>query len=143
MTTIATPTTPTSFAIQFSLKEIKEVIWSCEGKKLPGPDGFNLGFFKSCWVVIKADLEKFVYEFYIHPVLPKVVTAFFIVLIPKINNHQSLDDYRPICLIGSAYCILAKLLASRLKKVMFKLIYSGPSAFLPKRYMMDGGLIIN
>ncbi|KAK5784829.1 hypothetical protein PVK06_039368 [Gossypium arboreum] len=29
----------------FSMKEIKEAVWSCDENKAPGPDGFNLCFF--------------------------------------------------------------------------------------------------
>ena len=30
----------------FSEEEIKEVVWSCDNSKSPGPDGFNMGFIK-------------------------------------------------------------------------------------------------
>lgn len=32
---------------EFSEKEVRSVIKSCEGNKAPGPDGFNLAFFKN------------------------------------------------------------------------------------------------
>lgn len=32
----------------FSEDEVKEAIWGCESLKSPGPDGFNLGFYKEC-----------------------------------------------------------------------------------------------
>lgn len=97
----------------------------------------------SCWDVIKVDFEMFINDFYIHLVLPKAVTATFIALIPKTNNPQSLDEYRPTCLIGSLYQILAKFLASRHKKVMPKLIFNTQTVFLPKRKIMDGVLVTN
>lgn len=31
----------------FTEEEIKEAVWSCEGNKSPGPDGFNFNFIKS------------------------------------------------------------------------------------------------
>ncbi|GJV74418.1 hypothetical protein Tco_1506002 [Tanacetum coccineum] len=33
----------------FSLKEIKEVVWSCASSKAPGPDGLNFKFIKRYW----------------------------------------------------------------------------------------------
>ncbi|KAM0062514.1 putative Endonuclease/exonuclease/phosphatase superfamily [Helianthus debilis subsp. tardiflorus] len=33
----------------FSLLEIKEAIWECDGDRAPGPDGFNFTFLKRCW----------------------------------------------------------------------------------------------
>ncbi|XP_057809109.1 uncharacterized protein LOC131023581 [Salvia miltiorrhiza] len=42
----------------FSESEIKEAIWSCDGDKSPGPDGFNLKFWKTSWEIIKKDFLK-------------------------------------------------------------------------------------
>ncbi|XP_058750389.1 uncharacterized protein LOC131623395 [Vicia villosa] len=33
----------------FLEEEVKDVIWSSDGDKSPGPDGFNMGFYKVCW----------------------------------------------------------------------------------------------
>jgi hypothetical protein len=63
--------------------------------------------------------------------LPKALTASFLTLVPKKDHPQELFDYRPICLIGSLYKILSKLLANRLKLVLGKLISKCQSAFLP------------
>lgn len=35
------------------------------------------------------------------PILPKIATASFLVLITKVDNHQNLEEYRPICLVES------------------------------------------
>ncbi|XP_057808469.1 uncharacterized protein LOC131022945 [Salvia miltiorrhiza] len=42
----------------FSESEIKEAIWSCDGDKSPGPDGFNLKLWKASWEIIKKDFLK-------------------------------------------------------------------------------------
>jgi hypothetical protein len=47
----------------FSIKEVKEVIWSSDGSKCPGPDGFNFKFLKVCWDIIKDDIMDFLHEF--------------------------------------------------------------------------------
>ena len=39
--------------IAFSEKEIRDVVWQCEGAKSPDPDGFNFNFLKKSWEVIK------------------------------------------------------------------------------------------
>ncbi|KAL4368761.1 hypothetical protein GQ457_05G033270 [Hibiscus cannabinus] len=54
----------------FPEAEFKEAIWSCEESKAPGPDGFNLGFFKKCWDTIKGDLLLMREEFFHHGRLP-------------------------------------------------------------------------
>ncbi|CAJ2673212.1 unnamed protein product [Trifolium pratense] len=117
----------------FEEEEVKETIWSCDGSKSPGPDGFNLIFFKVCWPIVKYDVMAFLREFHASVCLPKVVTASFLTVIPKKDHPQDLFDYRPICLIGSLYKILSKLLANRLKRVLGKVISNFQSAFLPHR----------
>lgn len=37
----------------FSIEEVKEAVWSCEGNKSLGPDSLNFTFIKSCWGMIK------------------------------------------------------------------------------------------
>jgi hypothetical protein len=85
----------------------------------------------------------FVCEFHENAVLPKAVTASFLTLVPKKDHPQGLFDYRPICLIGSLYKILSKLLANRLKQVLGKLISRCQSAFLPQRQILDGVVGLN
>lgn len=76
-------------------------MWSCEGNKSPGPDGFNFTFFKSCWEVVEGDIVRFMNEFHANGVLPRAITSSFVALIPKNDSPQSLGEYRPISLIGS------------------------------------------
>ncbi|GJW43442.1 reverse transcriptase domain, reverse transcriptase zinc-binding domain protein [Tanacetum coccineum] len=54
-----------------------------------------------------------------------------------------MEDYRPISLIGCMYKILSKLLATRLSKVIHKLIRPNQTAFLAGRQILDGTLIAN
>ncbi|PNY01857.1 cysteine-rich receptor-like protein kinase, partial [Trifolium pratense] len=127
----------------FSLEEVREVIWCSDGNKCPGPDGFNFNFLKACWDIIKGDIMEFLSEFHGNAFLPKAITASFLTLIPKKDHPQALSDYRPICLVSSLYKILAKVLATRLKKVLGKLISKVQSAFLPNRQILDGVLVVN
>jgi hypothetical protein len=122
---------------------VKETVWSCDGNKSPGPDGFNINFFKACWSIVQKDVLDFLREFHETVVLPKAMTASFFTLIPKKDHPQDLFYYRPICLIESLYKILSKLLANRLKKVLGKLISKCQSTFLPQRQILDGVVVLN
>ncbi|XP_024640624.1 uncharacterized protein [Medicago truncatula] len=102
----------------FSEDEIKAAVWDCDSFKSPGPDGINLGFFKSFWPEIKTDLVRFVTEFHRNGKLAKGINSTFIALIPKVASPQSLNEFRPISLVGSMYKILAKILANRLRQVV-------------------------
>ncbi|XP_058768559.1 uncharacterized protein LOC131642300 [Vicia villosa] len=127
----------------FTELEIKEAIWSCDVNKSAGPDGYSLDFFKRFWSVIRVDVLKMCNYFYLKGSLVKSITSSFLVLIPKTNNPQSLGEYRPICLVGSIYKIIAKILAARLKEVIGNLVSTNQTAFVPGRNMMDGVLLVN
>ncbi|PNX74096.1 cysteine-rich receptor-like protein kinase [Trifolium pratense] len=72
----------------FTEEEVKETIWSCDGNKSPGPDGFNFNFLKSCWTTVKSDIMEFLREFYDNAVLPKAITSSFLTLIPKKRSSR-------------------------------------------------------
>src|SRR4051812_28960117 len=82
-------------------------------------------------------------EFHSKGSLVKSITSYFLALIPKTNNPQSLGEFRPICLVGSIYKIIAKILAARLMKVIGKLVSTNQTAFVTGRNMMDGVLLVN
>lgn len=67
----------------------------------------------------------------------------FIVLILKVDNSLSLDEFRPIYFVGSVYKIFAKFLASRLKVVIPKLIFKCQTTFIANRKLLDGVLVLN
>ncbi|GAU51654.1 hypothetical protein TSUD_243660 [Trifolium subterraneum] len=117
----------------FSLEEVREAIWSSDGNKCPGLDGFNFNFIKACRDIIKGDIIEFLFKFHDNAKLPKAITSSFLALIPKKEHPQTLSGYRPICLVTSLYKILSNVLAARLKKVLGKLISKVQSAFLPNR----------
>ncbi|XP_058765925.1 uncharacterized protein LOC131639447 [Vicia villosa] len=92
---------------------------------------------------IEEDVLACFNSFFSGAVLSKCITSSFIALIPKNSNPLVLDDYRPICLVGSIYKMVSKLLACRIKKVLPSIISNCQSAFVPGRQMMDGVLIAN
>lgn len=122
---------------------MKLAIENCDNSKSPGPDGFNFKFIKVCWAIIKRDFLQMLSDFHEHGRLVCGINPSFIALIPKKEDASCLSDYRPISLIGCAYKILAKLLASRLSKVMDKLISINQSTFVGGRNIMDGVVILN
>lgn len=73
----------------------------------------------------------------------KAVSSSFLALIPKASNPLCLDDYRPICLVGSMYKMIAKILTGRLKCVLNSIVSHCESAFVPDRQLLDGVLVAN
>ncbi|GKV42304.1 hypothetical protein SLEP1_g49718 [Rubroshorea leprosula] len=128
---------------KFTEEEIQNAVWDCDSTKSPGPDGFNFRVIKIMWEEIKQDVIGFVQEFHENGKIVRGSNSSFITLIPKVENPQRIEEYRPISLIGVMYKILAKLLANRLRKVLGKIIGEQQMAFIEGRQLMDGVVIAN
>ncbi|CAJ2647900.1 unnamed protein product [Trifolium pratense] len=127
----------------FSLEEVKAAVWDCDSYKRAGPDRINFGFIKDFWAEMQGNVMRFISEFHRNGRLTKGLNASFIALIPKVNSPQSLNDFRPISLVGSLYKILAKVLANRLRLVMGSVISASQTAFVQGRQILDGILVAN
>ena len=132
-----------SLTAPFSLLEIEEVINSSDGSKSPGPNGFNFPFFKHFWYLLKHEIRIMFDQFHGNEKIPKSFLSFFVTLIPKVSASMSLNQYRPISLLGILYMLLSKVLANRLSKVMNSINSISQSAFLKGRHLVDGVLIVN
>ncbi|XP_071729107.1 uncharacterized protein [Rutidosis leptorrhynchoides] len=127
----------------FEEVEIWAAIKRCGGSKALGPDEFNFKFFKRFWETIKIDLRTTLDRFWTYGEISRGCKASFITLIPKKPNVITLNDFRPISLLGSYYKIVSKILANRIRKVIPSLIGSEQSSFLEGRFILDGVLIAN
>ena len=127
---------------RFAENEVRDAVWECGSEKSPGLDGLNFKFIKEFWDDIKSDLLR-LDEFHANGVFPKGGNASFLALIPKVHGPQSLNEYRPISLIGSVHKIVAKVLSRRLKKVMPTIIDERQTAFVEGKHMLHSVLIAN
>ena len=97
---------------------MKEVEWQCEGSKSLSPDGFNFNFIKSNWDTLKKDIKDVVHFFQESGCFSKGCNASFIALVPKVKDPNTLDQFRPISLVGAIYKIITKVLSCRIKEVL-------------------------
>lgn len=84
-------------------EKIKIVIQNCDCSKSPGSDSFNFNFIKEFWGLTKEDIVREVTCFHSGGNWPKGTNASFISLIPKVDNPQIMDEYRPISFVRRAY----------------------------------------
>lgn len=127
----------------FKEEEVKEVVWQCEGSKSPSSDEFNFNFIRNCWNYLKTDIMEVVHLFQETGSLSKGCNASFIALVPKVKDPSSLDQFKPISLVGIFYKIITKVLACHMKEVLSLVIDESYSAFLRDRGMLDSVLMEN
>uniref|UniRef100_J3MEN5 Reverse transcriptase domain-containing protein n=1 Tax=Oryza brachyantha TaxID=4533 RepID=J3MEN5_ORYBR len=99
----------------------------------PGPDGFNVAFFRVGWNWLKNDLFRVIQNFYASATLPPGMNETNIVLIPKNKNPLHPPDFRPISLCNVSYKIIAKSLANQIKDKLPHLIRPNQQAFIKGR----------
>ncbi|KAL9999607.1 putative RNA-directed DNA polymerase [Helianthus debilis subsp. tardiflorus] len=128
---------------EFSGQEIKRDVFDCGADKAPGPDGFNFRFIRFFWDLLEKDFVDVLGYFHRSRRFSAGVGSSFLTLIPKVTNPSTLGEFRPISLIGSVLKVVSKVLVNRLKTVMNNLVSEHQSAFLSRRYILDGPLVTN
>lgn len=82
-------------------------------------------------------------EFHSNSVIPRGGNASFFVFIPKMENPQHLNHFRPMSLIGCCYKIMVKILSKWLREVLPDLIDECQSTFLGGQNILDSVLVAN
>eukprot|EP00253_Pinus_taeda_P017458 PITA_17458 len=111
-------------------KEGSEVLKEMQNGKAPGPDGFNVDFFKFCWNIVKKDILRVVEDSNLNKTILKALNTSFIALIPKQDNAQMPEKYRPIALCSVVYKIISKVVANRLKPLLPTIISGEQSGWV-------------
>ena len=71
----------------------------------------------------------------------KSLNQTFLTLIPKVIIPEDVSHFRPISLCNVTYKIISKILVSRLKPFIYKLISHFQNAFIPGRNITDNILL--
>jgi len=118
-------------------QEISEVLKEMKNGKAPGPDGFNVGFFKVYWNIVKRDIVKIVQDSRRNKTILKALNTSFIALIPKQDNAQTPKKYRPISLCNVVYKIISKVVANILKSLLPTLMSREQTRYVEGRQILD------
>ncbi|XP_062155223.1 uncharacterized protein LOC133863288 [Alnus glutinosa] len=121
--------------------EIKDVVFSMNLSKAPGPDGFSAGFYQKAWAVVGDDLCEAILKFFSFGKLLKETNATILTLIPKKKNASYMSEYRPIACCNVVYKCITKILANRLIHGLDEVIGSNQGAFIPKRGIAENILL--
>ncbi|RVX01665.1 Transposon TX1 uncharacterized 149 kDa protein [Vitis vinifera] len=84
----------------FTEEEIHVALMGMNGDKAPGPEGFTVAFWQSCWDFVKEEIVDMFKEFFDEKSFAKSLNSTFLVLIPKKGGADDFGDFRPISLLG-------------------------------------------
>lgn len=121
--------------------EIKKAIDSINPDKAPGPDGMTSLFYHRFWEITAKEIIAMVKNFFVSSTLDPRLNQTNICLIPKTERPQDMAVFRPISLCNVSYKIISKILCSRLKILLPKLISETQSAFVAKQLITDNILL--
>ena len=116
-------------------KECETVLRYMKDNKSPGIDGIPVEFYKTFWSYISHFLIEVYNESLHEGELSYSQRTAVISLIFKKGDRMLLKNYRPISLSTADYKILAFVLASRLQKVLDKLISTSQGGYIKKRFI--------
>ena len=116
--------------------ECLESLKSMESNKSPGSDGLPAEFYKVFWKDVRHHLLNALNCAYARGLLSITQRRGLITLIPKKNKPANfLKNWRPITLLNCDYKIAAKSIASRIRKVLPKIINNDQTGFLKNRFI--------
>lgn len=90
--------------------------------KAPDPDGIPALFYKEFWPTVGEPVTNAIIYLFTHGSLPGEANNSLIVLIPKTTNPTSANIFRPISLCNVEYKIISKLLITKLRLLLRKII---------------------
>ena len=118
-----------------SYDECQTVIKHMSKNKSPGLDGLPSEFYQCFWQDFGMLIVESYNEAFKNGILSESQKRAVITLIFKKGDRQFLKNYRPISLTNCDYKILAFVLATRLQKVIDKIVSDEQTAYIKKRFI--------
>jgi hypothetical protein len=109
-----------------------------ERNKAPGPDGFPAEFYQTFWETIKSDLLEMFSVLHAGQLELFCLNFGEIILLPKVNEAQRIQQYRPICLLNVSFKIFMKVATIRLNSVADHVVQPSQTAFMQGKNILDG-----
>ncbi|KAK3563432.1 hypothetical protein QTP86_028164 [Hemibagrus guttatus] len=125
-----------------SLEELHEALQRMENGRASGIDGLPGEFYKAFWAVIGQDVLDVLRDSILRGELPFSCRRAVLTLLPKKGDLTHLKNWRPVSLLCTDYKLLSKALASRLTKVMERLIHQDQTYCVPDRSIFDNVYLI-
>ncbi|CAI5460606.1 unnamed protein product [Closterium sp. Yama58-4] len=131
-----------SLSAPWTEEEVRKAVRELAPGKSPGADGLPKELFDYNWDLLGPILMDLVGRFTRGDDLPQNITTAVTILLHKKGDKGDLGNYRPITLLSTVYKIVAKVMASRLKKVLHEVISEDQYGFIPDRQLADAVAVV-
>lgn len=122
-------------------QEIKDAVFSMGALKALGPDGYHAMFFQSHWEVIGDSVCEFIMSCFQDLSRIDTINSTDVVLIPKVDNPDSLKQFRPISLCNVIYKAITEVIANRLKPLLNDIISPTQCSYILRRHSSNNVII--
>jgi hypothetical protein len=122
----------------YSEEEVRKDIFQMEHNKAPGPDGFSAEFYQTFLDIIKVDLLDLFTSLHAGKLELFRLNVGEIILLPKVNEAERIQQYRPICLLNVSFKIFMKVATIRLNMIADHVVRPSQTAFIQGRNILDG-----
>lgn len=113
----------------FIEKEVTKAIFDIEHNKAPNPDGFSTEFYQKFWEIIKGDLMQMFHGLFMETCTIRL-ELWCNNFIPKIQEENVIQQYRPICLLNVSFKIFTKVATIRLNSFADRVLSPCQMAFM-------------
>eukprot|EP00253_Pinus_taeda_P036581 PITA_36581 len=121
-----------------TIEELAEVVKAMKKGTAPGPNGFTVDFYQAGWHFLGKEILDLVEESRINQKVWPALNSTFFALIPKGDNLEEANGFRPIALCNVIYKMITSLIAKRLKPLLDKLISAEQTGFVEGRQILNG-----
>jgi mannosylglycoprotein endo-beta-mannosidase len=139
-------TCPTKYADlleqPITIEELSATFRSEAKHQTPGIDGFNLEFYIANWDAINHDLLELVNQMFLHKKITPEQKHGIIVCLPKSNGDRTQSGYRPISLLTTAYKLLARIMARRLRHVLKDHLHKSQFCGVPGNSILEAASLV-
>ncbi|KAK3511548.1 hypothetical protein QTP70_009337 [Hemibagrus guttatus] len=127
---------------ELSLEELHEALQRMENGRASGIDGLPAEFYKAFWAVIGQDVLDVLRDSIQRGELLLSCRRAVLTLLTKKGDLTHLKNWRPVSLLCTDCKLLSKALASRLTKVMERLIHQDQTYCVPDRSIFDNAYLV-
>jgi hypothetical protein len=123
---------------EYSEEEVRKAIFQMEHNKALGPYSFPAEFYQTFWDTINDDLLELFSCLHAGELELFRLNFGEIVLLPKVNEAERIQQYKPICLLNVSFKFFTKVATFRLNSVADHVVQLSQTAFMQGRNILDG-----